>query len=488
MSNFRLVSDGFVSPTTSELNKKFKVIVGDLFKYTLPRMDNATEFELISGPYGATLMPTNGTLSWQAISNLIADSWSELFIIKAKGVCEDDFTLIEITVHVVSCQCLNSGTCLLIQDVPSCRCKSGFKGRNCEIMEDPCMVPRCNFGQCIPDGINFSCKCHPGYTGSLCTVQLEQPCINEEECSRSLKPCDQKPCHIGVECFPIGQDDYVCGHCPPDMTGNGKKCYKSSSDFFAQLCSTDETNPCFDKSMCKEDGHGSVFCKACPRGFKGDGVTCQPVGDAQDPCDKTSTNPCYPGSKCQVVNGIVTCGPCPTNMTGDGKNCQKLKPCQGRMECDGTCPPGSKWDGQSCQDEYLCDPNPCFPGVQCEVQLESEAVCGSCPKGMHGDGRQCSRQVPDHCQTNPCFPGTDCYNFHDKFKCGTCPEGFTGNGLKCTPANDPCDHNPCHPGVPCMTVWKGRQALFACGLCPDGKYSVKAKETKKCLLKLQHKI
>ena len=27
----------------------------------------------------------NGTLSWKAMSNLIADSWSELFIIKAKG-------------------------------------------------------------------------------------------------------------------------------------------------------------------------------------------------------------------------------------------------------------------------------------------------------------------------------------------------------------------------------------------------------------------
>ena len=33
---------------------------------------------------------------------------------------------------------------------------------------------------------------------------------------------------LGVECFAIGDDDYVCGSCPPDMTGNGKKCYKSS--------------------------------------------------------------------------------------------------------------------------------------------------------------------------------------------------------------------------------------------------------------------
>ena len=55
-----------------------------MFVYHLPKIDNTTEFDLISGPYGATVME-NGTLTWKAISNLIADSWSELFIIKANG-------------------------------------------------------------------------------------------------------------------------------------------------------------------------------------------------------------------------------------------------------------------------------------------------------------------------------------------------------------------------------------------------------------------
>lgn len=42
----------------------------------------------------------------------------------------------------------------------------GFKGDYCEIMEDPCMVPRCNFGTCVPtDGVNFKCLCQPGYSG-----------------------------------------------------------------------------------------------------------------------------------------------------------------------------------------------------------------------------------------------------------------------------------------------------------------------------------
>ena len=67
-----------------------------------------------------------------AMSNLIADSWSELFIIKAKGVC-GEYTLIEVTVHVVTCGCKNDAACILVHDLPKCQCKKGFKGDNCEI-------------------------------------------------------------------------------------------------------------------------------------------------------------------------------------------------------------------------------------------------------------------------------------------------------------------------------------------------------------------
>ena len=41
-------------------------------------------FTYLTDFFLATVME-NGTLSWKAMSNLIADSWSELFIIKAKG-------------------------------------------------------------------------------------------------------------------------------------------------------------------------------------------------------------------------------------------------------------------------------------------------------------------------------------------------------------------------------------------------------------------
>ena len=475
-------SDGYISLATSELNKKFKVINGDMFEYTLPRIDskaNITQFELLSGPYGATVS-TNGTLKWLAISNLIADSWTELLIIKAKGVC-GEYTLIEVTVHVVTCGCMNEATCVLVHDIPKCHCKKGFKGDKCEFMEDPCMVPRCNFGKCIAEGgINFKCICDPGYTGSLCSTALDcqhchpgVECLDSETCGpcpdgytgngktcTKTKPCELDPCFLGVECFAIGDDDFVCGHCPPGLTGNGKKCYETTNEYIEHLCDDVETNPCFDQSMCQVE-HGQVYCKACPPGHRGDGITCYPVKD--NPCDKTSSNPCYAGSKCQVVNGIITCGPCPSNMTGDGKLCY---PCQEGEPCSSTCPSGFIWQHNQCMPEQ-CNPNPCYPGVQCEMQ-DGLPVCGSCPKGMIGDGETCSRQVLNHCISDPCYPGVECYSLEDTFQCGACPEGLTGNGLTCDPATDPCHPSPCYQGVPCVTIWEGRQSMFACGLCPDG--------------------
>ena len=84
-------SDGHVSVATSELNKKFKVIQGDIFAYNLPKSANKTEFELISGPYGAQLFP-NGTLVWRAVSNLIGELYESFDrkreLVKYQSQCE----------------------------------------------------------------------------------------------------------------------------------------------------------------------------------------------------------------------------------------------------------------------------------------------------------------------------------------------------------------------------------------------------------------
>ena len=79
-------------------------------------------------------------------------------------------------------------------------------------------------------------------------------------------------------------------------------------------------------------------------------------------------------------------------------------------------------------DVELCDPNPCHPGVQCEIQM-GKPVCGSCPPDHTGNGLSCSKI--DHCLSNPCHPGVDCSSNSTGFECGSCPAGYNGNGVEC---------------------------------------------------------
>ena len=79
-------------------------------------------------------------------------------------------------------------------------------------------------------------------------------------------------------------------------------------------------------------------------------------------------------------------------------------------------------------DVELCDPNPCHPGVQCEIQM-GKPVCGSCPPDHTGNGLSCSKI--DHCQSKPCYPGVDCSSNSSGFECGSCPAGYNGNGVEC---------------------------------------------------------
>ena len=48
------------------------------------------------------------------------------FIWLFTGPCEE-FTLIEVNIQVVSCECMNDATCILIHDIPKCICKPGKK-------------------------------------------------------------------------------------------------------------------------------------------------------------------------------------------------------------------------------------------------------------------------------------------------------------------------------------------------------------------------
>lgn len=42
------------------------------------------------------------------------------------------------------------------------------------------------------------------------------------------------------------------------------------------------------------------------------------------------------------------------------------------------------------------------------------------------------REDVDECEGEPCFPGVRCLNSLGSYHCGSCPKGMLGNGSVCT--------------------------------------------------------
>lgn len=79
-------------------------------------------------------------------------------------------------------------------------------------------------------------------------------------------------------------------------------------------------------------------------------------------------------------------------------------------------------------------------GVRC-VDMVDGYRCGPCPLGQTGDGRTCT--YVNACDPNPCYPGVQCGNINSEpfFRCGPCPPGLTGNGEKCDDIDEVRKHH-----------------------------------------------
>ncbi|XP_048460427.1 mucin-4-like isoform X2 [Rhincodon typus] len=101
--------------------------------------------------------------------------------------------------------------------------------------------------------------------------------------------------------------------------------------------------------------------------------------------------------------------------------------------------------GTNCQDKIeICQVVSCFPGVDC-----SSSGCGSCPRGLAGNGIRCI-DIDECNSNNSCSPNATCTNIVQSYNC-TCNSGFSGNGTSCNVIN-PCDSSPCSPNADCTNT------------------------------------
>ncbi|XP_068165646.1 von Willebrand factor D and EGF domain-containing protein isoform X2 [Antennarius striatus] len=89
------------------------------------------------------------------------------------------------------------------------------------------------------------------------------------------------------------------------------------------------------------------------------------------------------------------------------------------------CPEGKR--GDLCdQDVDQCSSDPCVVG-KC-INTAGGYRC-ECPAGLKGG--TCLEDF-NECEDKPCHPGVLCFNSFGSFRCGSCPKGMLGNGTTCT--------------------------------------------------------
>ncbi|XP_025602698.2 cartilage oligomeric matrix protein [Athalia rosae] len=258
-------------------------------------------------------------------------------------------------------------------------------------------------------------------------------------------------------------------------------------------------SPCFPGVQCRDTSSGPE-CGSCPRGYVGDGRTCDPGITCAD-------RPCFSGVRCQDTSRGHRCGPCPPGYVGDGERCERRggcshNSCHSSVQCApidtppyyrcGPCPPGYVGNGTDCRDIDECDlDNPCDPRVRC-YNLSPGFRCDPCPRGYEGhpvqgaglDEARRHRQVCvdiDECndgRNGGCVPNSQCINTEGSFRCGPCRSGYVGNqttgcrprGVVCRDGVTTCDDNAgciflgrAHYSCRCEVGWAGNGHI--CG--PD---------------------
>jgi hypothetical protein len=174
---------------------------------------------------------------------------------------------------------------------------------------------------------------------------------------------------------------------------------------------------------------------------------------------------CDPLVTCEWIAGSVACGACPNgfnDVNGDGTQCTDIDECRennggcdrvhgrctnspGAFECK--CESGYHGDGVECSVNVPCgdDPSICDARATCG-KMNDKRVC-LCGAGFEGNGGLCSDI--DECKATPavCSNHSKCVNSDGSYKC-ECDPGYTLKDRtcvdvdECAAATDNCTDRP----------------------------------------------
>lgn len=98
-------------------------------------------------------------------------SWFHLVLTKHNFIQNKAFIICLLQVTVMSCDCLNGGSCVSDRKFPPgsggylCICLPGFHGGLCEVDASGCQSNPCGLGICISNLNSYSCDCPSGLSG-----------------------------------------------------------------------------------------------------------------------------------------------------------------------------------------------------------------------------------------------------------------------------------------------------------------------------------